>query len=95
MKKYLSRKMTRLAFVFWILTTIFAVIGLFSGEKIPLVLALILLVITCCLMLHANRCPYCGEVFRGVRWSKPDAGYCNKCGKLMVYDDCDENFKAE
>ena len=30
---------------------------------------------------------YCGTFFRGGEWSKPHAGYCNKCGKLMEYDD--------
>ena len=32
-------------------------------------------------------CPHCGEHFRGLNVSKPDAGYCRKCGKLMEFDE--------
>ena len=31
-------------------------------------------------------CPHCGAHFRGLDVSKPDAGYCRKCGKLMEFD---------
>ena len=32
------------------------------------------------------KCPHCGTHFRGLNASKPDAGYCRKCGKLMEFD---------
>lgn len=38
------------------------------------------------LFFMSNRCPHCGATFRDSYWSKPDAGYCNKCGKKMEYD---------
>lgn len=34
-----------------------------------------------------SKCPYCGTHFRGMDASKPDAGYCRKCGKLMEFDE--------
>lgn len=34
-----------------------------------------------------NRCPYCGCFFKGLHWSKPDAGLCTCCGKLIQYTD--------
>lgn len=34
-----------------------------------------------------NCCPYCGHFFKGLHWSKPDAGLCTYCGKLIQYTD--------
>ena len=47
----------------------------------------IALLISILILLLSNRCPYCNEPFRGVYWSKSDAGYCKKCGKLIEFDD--------
>ena len=33
------------------------------------------------------KCPHCGAHFRGLNASKPNAGYCRKCGKLMEFDE--------
>ena len=33
------------------------------------------------------KCPHCGTHFRGLDPSKPNAGYCRKCGKLMEFDE--------
>ena len=88
MKRYVSRKKNRAAAVlFW------SFLGLFLIGKgtasLPLMLAAWpLLAAGVALMFTANRCPYCGAYFRGVYWSKPSAGYCAKCGKLIEFDDC-------
>ena len=89
MEQTLSRKLTR----WWIFLMVACMVCLaflfFSGGGAVVfsVLSIACLVIGGVLMLIANRCPHCGAGFRGGEWSKPHAGYCNKCGKLMEYDD--------
>lgn len=88
MKKYVSRKKTRAALILLFTIAVLDVVGvLFSN--IPLVLiAMALLIPFAILDLSANRCPHCGAFFRDRYWSKPTAGYCNKCGEVIEFDDC-------
>lgn len=88
MKKYLSRKRARQSIQALVFVCIVLLIAL-PLRSVPLLLICLGLSFACAaLMSRANRCPYCGAEFRGCYWSKPDAGYCRKCGKLMEYDDC-------
>lgn len=91
MKKYISRTRSRLTFILIIISVIFAVIGAISENKILIFVAAVLYIADLVLMIVTNQCPYCGEFFRGIYWSKPDAGYCRKCGKLIEFDDCNED----
>ena len=88
MQKTLKRKTFRWYWATMRTCLFFAVLLLFTGPQL-LILAAILffLIVGTVLLFCANRCPYCGTFFRGGGWSKPHAGYCNKCGKLMEYDD--------
>ncbi len=89
MEKTLNRKLTRWG-MFMMALGIFFLVFLFVSEGGTVVFAVLFiacLVIGTVLMLIANSCPYCKTGFRGGEWSKPHAGYCNKCGKLMEYDD--------
>ena len=85
MQYTLSRKLTRLWMVFAAAALISALMMFFSYGF--LVLALVFTFAGVALKSKANRCPYCGNGFPYGSWSKPHAGYCNKCGKLMEYDD--------
>ena len=89
MEKTLNRKLTRLWMTFMAGSLFFMLFLLVSegGAGIFAFLSIACLVMGAILMMIANRCPHCGNGFRGGEWSKPHAGYCNKCGKLMEYDD--------
>ena len=89
MQKTLNRKLTRWWMAFMALAIFFVLFPLFGGGSAEVfsLLAVACMVIGVILMLIANRCPHCDEAFRYGSWSKPHAGYCNKCGKLMEYDD--------
>ena len=87
MEKALSRKLTRWWMAFMWATLFFAVLLFLTDGGVGSVLTLICFVIGVVLLLITNRCPHCKTFFRGGSWDKADAGYCNKCGNLMEYDD--------
>ena len=87
MEKTLSRKKTRWGMAFMWAAVFFAVVMLLTGGAIGSILAIACVVLGAIMMLITNRCPHCKTTFRGGSWDKPHAGYCNKCGKLMEYDD--------
>lgn len=39
------------------------------------------------LIYKTNVCPKCGEHFKGLHWSAPDAGECPNCGTILEYDE--------
>ena len=97
MEKTLNRKLTRWSKVFLLADAVYSIFAVFTGSSM-VVFALIFAVLTAIgvvLMLTANRCPYCKTIFRGGSWFQPHAGYCNKCGKLMEYDDTVAEREAE
>lgn len=85
--KGISRRKSRMAIISMILFVAFLSLGYITFNGYLMIGSLLFLVIWLILFLTTNRCPYCGEHFRGFRWSEPSAGYCRKCGKLMEYDD--------
>ena len=87
MKKYVSRAKNRAALVLLIAFLILAIIGYLSSSRTMIFLSLPLFLAGVILMLTTNRCSHCGEHFRGIYWSKPNAGHCVKCGKIIVFDD--------
>ena len=88
MQKTLKRRLTRWYRAMMGISLLFSLFPLFPGPQLlPLFAFLFFLLVATALMFRANLCPYCGTFFRGGEWSKPHAGYCNKCGKLMEYDD--------
>lgn len=87
LKKYVSRAGSRAALVLFVACIALVLLGKAANDNLFLFLSLVLLIPAAAVMLRTNRCPYCGETFRGLHWSKPTAGYCKKCGKLMEFDD--------
>ena len=88
MQKTLKRKAFRWCRAMLSISLAFSLFPLFPDPPLlPLFAFLFFLIVGTILMFYANRCPYCGTFFRGGEWSKPHAGYCNKCGRLMEYDD--------
>ena len=49
-------------------------------------IAAVLLLTGLLLSLSANRCPYCGEYFRGISFGARDGGFCRKCGRKIEFD---------
>ncbi|MDO5400944.1 MAG: hypothetical protein Q4F17_08200 [Eubacteriales bacterium] len=80
-----SRAKNRAALVLLIASAALAL--LLPRGWLALALVLGLIAAAGVLLLSANRCPYCGTVFRGLYWSKPTAGHCGRCGKMIVFDD--------
>ena len=89
MKKYISRTKTRLSMILMCAFLAFELMGYISSREALMIIALFFFIAGFSLMLSSNRCPYCGDYFKGLYWSKPNAGYCRKCGKLIEFDDCD------
>ena len=83
MKKYISRAKNRLAQVLLYAFLFLMLVGYISSNRVIMLISLPSFLAGVMLMFSTNRCPYCGEYFRGLYWSKPNAGYCVKCGKLI------------
>ena len=90
MKKYISRAKNRLAQVLLYSFLFLMLVGYISSNRVIMLISLPSFLAGVMLMFSTNRCPYCGEYFRGLYWSKPNAGYCVKCGKLIEFDDCNK-----
>ena len=90
MKKYISRAKNRLAQVLLYAFLFLMLVGYISSNRVIMLISLPSFLAGVILMFSTNRCPYCGEYFRGLYWSKPNAGYCVKCGKLIEFDDGDK-----
>ena len=90
MKKYISRAKNRLAQVLLYAFLFLMLVGYISSNRVIMLISLPSFLAGVMLMFSTNRCPYCGAYFRGLYWSKPNAGYCVKCGKLIEFDDCDK-----
>lgn len=90
MKKYISRTKNRVALVLLLSFILLLLVGRLLSNGIIMLISLAPLIVGFILMLSANRCPYCGEFFRGLYWSKPNAGHCRKCGKIIEFDDCND-----
>ena len=95
-QKTLKRKRTRLAkILLWAAIISYLLMTLFDFATIFDVVAFFCLPAGLILLELSNRCPYCGKRARTIEWSKPDAGNCKKCGKLMEYDDTVAKRNAE
>lgn len=86
MKRKLSRTGVRLAAFFHYIAVPCTLLGLITAPQL-LLAAIVLLGIATVLQLWYQRCPRCGTFFRGIYWSKTDAGYCRGCGKRLIFDD--------
>jgi len=86
MEKKINRTRNRLAILCMAAFAILLFLGYAAAQGILMMISLVFLILACVFMFTTNRCPHCGLYFRGVYWSKPDAGYCNRCGKLMEFD---------
>lgn len=91
MKKYPSRNKNRIALILLYSFAVLMIIGFLCSSTILMLAALVLFVPFTIIYFSINRCPHCGEFFRGLYWSKPNAGHCVKCGKMIVFDDCENN----
>ena len=89
MKNYISRTKNRVALVLQLSFVLILLVGRLLSNEIIMLISLAPFIAGVILMLSANRCPCCGEFFRGLYWSKPNAGYCRKCGELIKFDDDD------
>ena len=89
MKKYVSRAKNKLALVLLYAFLVLMLVGYISSNRVIMLISVPLLIAGVILMLSANHCPHCGAYFRGLYWSKPNAGYCVKCGKIIEFDDCE------
>jgi len=89
MKKYVSRTKNRVALVLLYSFLFLFLAGYILSNQVIMLIAVPLFIASIILMFSTNRCPHCGEFFRGLYWSKSNAGYCRKCGKIIEFDDCD------
>ena len=89
MKKHISRAKNRIALVLLYSFLVILLVGYILSNRVIMLISVPLFIASVMLMFSTNRCPYCGEYFRGLYWSKPTAGHCVKCGKVIVFDDFD------
>ena len=89
MKKYVSRTKNRMALVLLYSFLAIILVGYFLSNRVIMLISIPLFIAGVILMFSANRCPYCGKFFRGLYWTKPNAGHCVKCGKIIEFDDCE------
>lgn len=89
MKKYVSRAKNKLASVLLYAFLVLMLVGYLSSNRVIMLISVPLFIAGVILMFSTNRCPHCGEYFRGLYWSKPTAGHCVKCGKIIEFDDCE------
>ena len=90
MKKYVSRAKNKIALVLLYAFLFLMIVGYVASNLVIMILSVLLLIAGVILMFSANHCPHCGAYFRGLYWSKPNAGHCVKCGEIIEFDDCDE-----
>ena len=90
MKKYVSRAKNRVAMVLLYSFLFLVLVGFMLSNRVVMLISLPVLIAGVILMFSANRCPHCGEYFRGLYWSKANAGHCNKCGNIIEFDDHDQ-----
>lgn len=89
-RKAIKRELIRGIIVLFILSFLLMISTflIFNNGTLSLIFAiagLILFAFSMVLFFKINRCPYCGRLFKGLHWSKPDAGNCEGCGKLIEY----------
>lgn len=84
--KKISRKKTRISLTFILVGMIFIILGSLSTSMRLYTIGVVSIVVGIIIFFTVNKCPYCGKYFRGMYWSKKDAGYCKKCGKKLEYD---------
>ena len=89
MKKYISRAKNRLALVLLYSFLFLMLAGCITSNLVIMLVSVPVLIAGIIFMFSTNRCPHCGAYFRGLYWSKPNAGHCVKCGKVIEFDDCD------
>ena len=89
MKKYVSRAKNRVVLVLLYSFLAIILVGYFLSNRVIMLISVPLLIAGVILMFSTNHCPHCGEYFRGLYWSKPNAGHCVKCGKIIEFDDGD------
>ena len=88
MKKYVSRAKNKLALVLLYAFLVLMLVGYILSNLVIMLISVPFFIAGIILMFSTNRCPHCGEFFRGLYWSKPNAGHCIKCGKIIAFDDC-------
>ena len=87
MKKYVSRAKNKVALILLYAFLFLMIVGYVASNLVIMILSVLLLIAGVILMFSANHCPHCGAYFRGLYWSKPNAGHCVKCGKIIEFDD--------
>ena len=90
MKKYVSRTKNRAALILIFAFVVLLFVGYIFQKGRLMLISLLPFAIASALMISTNRCPNCGEYFRGLYWAKSNAGHCKKCGKIIEFDDRDK-----
>ena len=90
MEKRLSRLSERITIV-WTAAFLLGVVLLWMfSDSSPYFLTFVMFLIWDIRLIATQRCPHCGKwTQRSLHWSKPEAGYCSHCGKLLKFDDAE------